>query len=67
MVMLGAVGQSCQKGFIDAHGYHLPGAVSGRLSTTLANLLNVVTSFSFVCPVLEVLLGDWLAVDLLHA
>ena len=50
-----------------ARGYHLPRAISGRLSATLAKLLNVVDAFSFVCPVLDGLLGDWLALNLLHA
>jgi len=66
MVMLGAVCQGREKSFVDTHGYHLPGAVPDRLSTTFAKLLDVVTSFSFVCPVPEVVLGDGLAVDLLH-
>ena len=47
-------------------GTTLPRAVSSRLSTALAKLLDVVTTFSLVCPVLEVVLGDWLALDLLH-
>ena len=66
MVMLGTVGQGSQKSFVDAHRYHLPGTVPNRLSTTFAKPLDVVTPFSFVSPVLEVALRDWLAVNLLH-
>lgn len=67
MITLGPFDHGRQEGFIDPHRHHLRGSISERLSPTLAEPIDVVTPFSFVCPVLDVLLGHRLAVDLLHS
>lgn len=66
VIAFGAFGQGRQEGLVDSHRNHLPGAVPSGLPPTLAEPIDVVTSFGLVCPVLDVLVGDRLAVDLLH-
>ncbi len=66
MILIGPFGQGSKEGFIDPDRHHLRGPIPERLSTTLAEPIDAITPLGLVCPVLDVLLGDWLAVDLLH-
>jgi len=67
MIVISALGQGSKEGLIDPHGHHLRNSISKRPSTALAKPFDVVTSLGLVCPVLDVLLGDRLAIHLLHA
>ena len=66
VVALGTFGQRGQQGGVDPNGDDLCGAVADRLAAALAQLVNVVATFGLVGPALDVLLGDWLALDGLH-
>lgn len=66
VITLGPFDHSSQETSIDPHRHHLRRSIPERLSSTLAEPTDVVATFGFVCPVLDVLVGHWLAVDLRH-
>ena len=66
MIALGSFGQSGQQGRVNPHRDSLPWSVSGRLSSALGEPVDVIATFGFVCPALDVVLGDRLALCLLH-
>ena len=65
-VVFGTFGQRGQQGGVDPNGNDLCGAVADGLAAALAQLVDVVATFGLVGPVLDVLPGDWLALDGLH-
>ncbi len=67
MVVISAFGKSGQKGVVDADLHHLCGSISEGLSTAFAQPFDVVTPLRLVDPVPSFLLGDRLAIDLLHS
>ncbi len=66
MIAFRALGQSDQESHVEADRDHPAWPVTGGLAATLAEPIDVMTAFGLVCPVLDVLLGDWLAMELLH-